>query len=71
MNRRGNCHDHAVMESSFSTVKSELADLIASNDDAKIELFDYIEVFHYEQRRHLTLGKVSPAVFERRAAHAA
>ena len=46
MSRRGNCHDNAVMESFFSTVKSELADQFASNGDAKMELFDYIEVFY-------------------------
>lgn len=71
MSRRGNCHDNAVMESFFSTVKSELADQFASNGDAKMELFDYIEVFYNQQRRHSTLGQISPAAFERRAAQAA
>ena len=49
MSRRGNCYDNAVMESFFSTVKNELADQFASHGDAKMELFDYIEVF-YNQR---------------------
>ena len=71
MSRRGNCHDNAVMESFFSTVKSELADQFASNSDAKMELFDYIEVFYNQRRRHSTLGQISPAAFERRAAQAA
>ena len=72
MSRRGNCYDNAVMESFFSTVKSELADQFASNGDAKMELFDYIEVFYNQRRRHSTLGQISPAAFERRAAtHAA
>ena len=71
MSRRGNCHDNAVMESFFSTVKSELADQFASNGDAKMELFDYIEMFYNQRRRHSTLGQVSPAAFERRAAQAA
>ena len=71
MSRRGNCHDNAVMESFFSTVKSELADQFASNADAKMELFDYIEVFYNQRRRHSTLGQISPAAFERRAAQAA
>ncbi len=71
MSRRGNCWDNAVMESFFSTVKSELADQFASYGDAKMELFDYIEVFYNQQRRHSTLGQVSPAVFERRHAQAA
>ena len=71
MSRRGNCHDNAVMESFFSTVKSELADQFASNGDAKMELFDYLEVFYNQRRRHSTLGQISPAAFERRATQAA
>ena len=66
MSRRGNCYDNAVMESFFSTVKSELADQFASNGDAKMELFDYIEVFYNQRRRHSTLGQISPAAYERR-----
>jgi len=68
MSRRGNCYDNAVMESFFSTVKSELADQFASHGDAKRELFEYIEVFYNQRRRHSTLGQISPAAFERRAA---
>lgn len=67
MSRRGNCYDNAVMESFFSTVKSELADQFASNGDAKMELFDYIEVFYNQRRRHSTVGRISPAAFERQA----
>ena len=68
MSRRGNCWDNAVMESFFSTVKSELADQFASHGDAKMELFDYIEVSYNQKRRHSTLGQISPAAFERHAA---
>ena len=39
-----------------------------SNGEAKMELFDYIEVFYNQRRRHSTLGQISPAAFERRAA---
>jgi transposase InsO family protein len=67
MSRRGNCHDNAVAESFFSTVKSELGERFASHGDAKMELFDYIEVFYNQRRRHSTLGQISPAAFERRA----
>jgi putative transposase len=67
MSRRGNCYDNAVTESFFSTVKSELADPFDTYGDAKIELFDYIEVFYNQRRRHSTLGQISPAAFERRA----
>ena len=68
MRRRGNCYDNAVMESFFSTVKSKLGEHFDSHGDAKMELFDYIEVFYNQRRRHSTLGQISPAVFERRAA---
>ncbi len=70
MSRRGDCYDNAVMESFFSTVKSELADRFASFGEAKMELFDYIEVFYNQRRRHSTLGQISPAAFERRGAAA-
>ena len=67
MSRRGNCYDNAVMEAFFSTVKHELADRFDSCGDAKMALFDYIEVFYNQRRRHSTLGQISPALFERRA----
>ena len=67
MSRRGNCHDNAVMESCFSTVKAELADRFDSCSEAKRELFDYIEVFYNQRRRHSTIGQISPAAYERRA----
>jgi len=67
MSRRGNCYDNAVMESFFSTVKSELRDRFDCHGEAKTELFDYIEVFYNQRRRHSTLGQISPAAFERRA----
>ena len=67
MSRRGNCYDNAVMESFFSTVKSELGEHFESHGEAKMELFDYIEVFYNQRRRHSTLGQISPAAFERRA----
>jgi putative transposase len=70
MSRRGDRCDNAVMESFFSTVKSELADRLASLGEAKMELFDSIEVFYNQRRRHSTLGQISAAAFERRAAAA-
>jgi len=58
MSRRGDCYDNAVMESFFSTVKSERANRFESFGDAKMQLFDYIEVFYNQRRRHSTLGEV-------------
>jgi len=66
MSRRGDCYDNAVMEAFFSSVKSETADRFASCGEAKMELFDYLEVFYNQRRRHSTLGQISPAEFERR-----
>jgi transposase InsO family protein len=68
MSRRGDCYDNAVMESFFSTVKSELADRFGSYSEAKMEVFDYLEVYYNQRRRHSTLGQISPAEYERRAA---
>jgi transposase InsO family protein len=68
MSRRGNCYDNAVMESFFSTVKFELGEHFESCGEAKMQLFDYIEVFSNQRRRHSTLGQISPAAFERRTA---
>lgn len=70
MSRRGDCHDNAVMESFFSTVKTELADRFATAGEAKTALFEHIEVFYNQRRRHSTLGQISPAAFERRGAAA-
>jgi putative transposase len=71
MSRRGDCHDNAVVEAFFSTVKTELADRFESCGAAKMELFDYIEVFYNQRRRHSTIGYVSPAAFERVASSSA
>jgi transposase InsO family protein len=71
MSRRGNCYDNAVMESFFSTVKFEQGERFESYADAKMQLFDYIEVFYNQRRRHSTNGQISPAAFERRATEAA
>jgi transposase InsO family protein len=70
MSRRGNCYDNAVMEAFFSTVKGELGERVESNGEAKMHLFDYIEVFYNQRRRHSSVGRISPAECERRAAAA-
>jgi transposase InsO family protein len=67
MSRRGNCLDNAAMESWNSTLKTELGERFESCGAAKEQLFDYIEVFYNRQRRHSTLGYVSPAEHERTA----
>jgi putative transposase len=67
MSRTGDCYDNAVMEAFFSTLKTELADRFENCAEAKMQLFDYIDVFYNQRRRHSTIGYVSPAVFERQA----
>ncbi len=66
MSRRANCYDNATMESFWSTLKLELVYRrpFASHQQARTELFDFIEVFYNRQRRHTSLGGLSPANFE-------
>jgi transposase InsO family protein len=67
MSRTGDCFDNAVMEAFFSRLKIELADRFDTLEQARCELFKYLEGFYNRRRRHSTLGYVSPAVFEERA----
>ena len=66
MSRRANCHDNAAMESFWSTLKLELVyrRVFGNHRDARAEIFDFIEVFYNRQRRHTSLGGLSPADFE-------
>jgi putative transposase len=66
MGRRGNCYDNAVAESFFSSLKKERIKrkIYATREDAKSEIFEYIEVFYNRKRRHSHLNQLSPMVFE-------
>ena len=66
MSRTGNCYDNAVAESFFATLKRELVggEVFASRDQARRAIFEWIEVFYNRQRRHSSLGYVSPEQFE-------
>ena len=66
MSRRGNCHDNASMESFCSTLKLGLACRGRSTGHRHVrpEIFDFIELFYNRQRRHTSLGGLSPAHFE-------
>jgi len=70
MSRKGNCWDNACVESFFGTLKRELVyhRHYATRDDAKQDIFEYIEVFYNRRRRHSTLGYDSPAEYEARTA---
>ena len=69
MSRRGNCYDNAVVESFFGTLKQEMVNRcrFATREIARQEVFAYIEIWYNRQRRHSSLGYVSPAEFERHA----
>ena len=70
MSRTGNGWDNACVESFFGTLKRELVyhRHYATREDAKQDIFEYIEVFYNRKRRHSTLGYVSPAEYEARTA---
>jgi putative transposase len=70
MSRSGNVWDNSVMESFFSTLKTERTSRkhYPTRDALRADVFDYIERFYNPLRRHSTLGNVSPVNFERAAA---
>jgi putative transposase len=66
MSRKGDCWDNAVAESFFATLKTELVhdtDWI-TRAEARSAIFEYLEVFYNRQRRHSSIGYVSPEEFE-------
>jgi putative transposase len=69
MSRSGNVWDNAAMESFFSTLKTERTarKLYRSRNQARADIFDFIERFYNAKRRHSTIGYLSPIEFERRA----
>ena len=67
MSRSGNVWDNAAMESFFSSLKIERTarKTYRTRDQAKADVFDYIERFYNVRRRHSTLGYLSPVEFEK------
>lgn len=67
ISRRGNCHDNAVAESFFSSLKRERIRRhpYKTRDKAWQDVFDYIEMFYNPVRKHVRNGMLSPAQFER------
>jgi putative transposase len=66
MSRRGNCYDNAVAESFFSSLKGERVRgrIYRTRDEARSDVFDYIEFFYNRTRRHSYLGQLSPVNYE-------
>jgi transposase InsO family protein len=62
----GDCFDNAVIESFWSRVQVELLDrqFWKTRLQLSMAMFDHIEVFHNRQRRHSSLGMLSPVEFE-------
>ena len=72
MSRSGNVWDNAAMESFFSSLKTERTarKTYRTRDEAKADVFDYIECFYNPKRRHSTIGYLSPIEFEMQAGFA-
>jgi putative transposase len=68
MSRRGNCHDNAVAESFFQLLKRERIrrKIYSTRDEARQDVFDYIEMFYNPKRRHGFNERLSPIEFEKR-----
>jgi transposase InsO family protein len=67
MSRRGNCYDNAITESFFHTLKTELTKNLKykSRQEARVSLFEYIELFYNRKRLHSSLGYRSPVEYEK------
>ncbi len=67
MGRSGNCYDNAYVESFFGTLKTELVHgkRYRSRLEARLSIFEYVEVFYNRQRRHSALGFRSPEQYEK------
>ncbi len=67
MSGSGNCFDNAVVESFFGVMKRERVNRVSyrTRDEARADIFEYIEVFYNQKRRHGYLGNISPAAFEK------
>jgi transposase InsO family protein len=66
MSRKGECHDNAVAESFFHTLKDELTgdEMFKTRDEARQAIFRYIELFYNRKRRHSYLGYQAPLAYE-------
>lgn len=70
MSRRANCWDNAVVESFFATLECELIDRSDwhTHHEARLAVFEFIEVWYNRQRRHSSLGYLTPAEYDQRLA---
>jgi len=73
MSGRGNCYDNAMMESFFHSLKSEHIHFqkYKTREEVKSDLFEHIELFYNRERRHSSIGNLSPFEYEKRFRSAA
>jgi putative transposase len=66
MSRRGDCWDNACAETFFKTLRAELIRgmIYRSKEEAREEIFKYVEVFYNRKRLHSYLGYLTPTEFE-------
>jgi putative transposase len=66
MSRRGNCYDNAVAESFFQLLKRERIrkKIYLTREEARSDIFNYIEMFYNSKRRHGHANGVSPVQFD-------
>ncbi|MGV1621588.1 IS3 family transposase [Klebsiella quasipneumoniae] len=66
MSRRGKCHDNAVAESFFQLLKRERIKkkIYGTREEARSDIFDYIEMFYNSKRRHGSSNQMSPTEYE-------
>ena len=66
LSRKGNCYDNAVVESFFSSLKNEIVHHqdFYTRQEARSDIFDYIELFYNRRRKHESLGHHTPAAYE-------
>jgi putative transposase len=72
MSDKGSCYDNAVVESFFASLKRERTRRrnYHTRDEARADVFDYIERFYNRKRRHGYVGNISPVQFENRTMRA-
>lgn len=66
MSNKTDPYDNAMMESFFATLRAELTDLqdFLTHDEARVAIFDFIEVFYNRLRIHSSIGYISPVEYE-------
>lgn len=69
MSRKGICYDNAITESFFHTLKTERVYFCRyrTREEARQSIFDYIEIYYNRERRHSSIGYLSPEQFEKMA----